>query len=573
MKKIFFIFLFMVSALVARAQQPFGIDVSHHQGAIDWSLVYADGKVFAFVKATEGVTYNDPQFVTNMNGGTNAGLLMGAYHFARPDNNSAVDEANHFVQVAGPYIGNGYLPPVLDLEDPPGDDLQTMYTSQELTQWVRTWLQTVEDSTGVRPIIYTNGRYTQYLSSSLNSYKLWIAEPDGSPTSPPDNLGHWTDWAFKQYSWHGNVSGISGEVDLNVFNGTMAELDSLAAGGNNNNNGGGDNTSVLDCDAAVSLACGDYYHGPSSTDSSRVYSYGCNGWSETGPERLHRFTPSQNTDLNVIISGFQGDLDVYILEDCDPAHCVGNVYSSSANLTGLTAGHTYYLVVDADDGSGSDYDIYLNCYAGNLPDDISLNNARVETSGQLNAGDNFNVTVKQYYAGDASSMPSVYVGYYLSRDTLLDQNDTFLGSDPSDIHAGHRTETENHTLMIPSGTPDGNYYLLFVADYTHQITEATELNNVVAVPLQVGQVAVEKFDLASRIRIYPNPVEEELHLSVRDGVRLSRAEIYNQTGQRLFVKEQPGESLRVDNLKPGVYFLRLRDNEGNEALIRFIKKR
>jgi len=58
------------------------------------------------------------KFIDNMNAGVSAGVVMGAYHFARPDNNSAVDEANHFVSVAGNYIGAGYLPPALDLEDP-----------------------------------------------------------------------------------------------------------------------------------------------------------------------------------------------------------------------------------------------------------------------------------------------------------------------------------------------------------------------------------------------------------------------------------------------------------------------
>src|SRR5207302_823289 len=74
-----------------------GIDVSHYQGTINWPAVFASGERFAFEKATEGVTYTDPKFVTNMLAGKAAGVLMGAYHFARPLNNSAADEAAHFL--------------------------------------------------------------------------------------------------------------------------------------------------------------------------------------------------------------------------------------------------------------------------------------------------------------------------------------------------------------------------------------------------------------------------------------------------------------------------------------------
>src|SRR4051812_1535161 len=69
--------------------RPLGIDVSHWDGTINWTSVRAAGKEFAFQKATEGTTYTDPTFTTNMNGGKNAGVLMGAYHFGHPANNNA----------------------------------------------------------------------------------------------------------------------------------------------------------------------------------------------------------------------------------------------------------------------------------------------------------------------------------------------------------------------------------------------------------------------------------------------------------------------------------------------------
>jgi len=227
MKKIIFILLTHIPVLL-QAQYILGIDISHHQGSINWTQVYNDGKVFAFVKATEGVTYNDPRFVTNMNNGNNAGVVMGAYHFARPDNNSAIDEANHFVNIAGNYISDGFLPPVLDLEDPNSNThLDNLYSSAQLTTWVLDWLTEVENQTGVRPIIYTNSHYAGYLQSSVNVYDLWIAKPDGSPTNPPSNLGVWNDWKFKQYDWYGSVNGISGNVDLDVFHGSMQDFNNM----------------------------------------------------------------------------------------------------------------------------------------------------------------------------------------------------------------------------------------------------------------------------------------------------------------------------------------------------------
>ncbi len=231
MKKIILILLTNLS-LILQAQNILGIDISHYQGAVNWTQVYNDGKVFAYVKATEGYTYNDPRFVTNMNNGNNAGVVMGAYHFARPDNNSAIDEANHFVSIAGTYIGDGFLPPVLDLEDPNSNThLDQLFTSYALTQWVLNWLTEVENQTGIRPIIYTNSHYAGYLQSSVNVYDLWIAKPDESPTDPPSNLGVWNDWKFKQYSWQGSVNGISGAVDLDVFNGSMQDFNNMVNSG------------------------------------------------------------------------------------------------------------------------------------------------------------------------------------------------------------------------------------------------------------------------------------------------------------------------------------------------------
>jgi len=215
-----------------------GIDVSHHQGEINWTRVYSGGYRFAFVKATEGdarpPVIIDPNFETNINNGSNAGLLMGAYHLAHPEMNNAVDEAQFFVSIAGSYLKGEYLRPALDLEqeivnkviDEKGKDEGKRY----LSNWVETWISTVKEETGVEPIIYVSSDSAEnYLNKSIAKYNLWIAHYTYDPDIPP-RTGIWDSWDFWQWSNEskyaslGYVPGISGDVDLDVFNGGMPKL-------------------------------------------------------------------------------------------------------------------------------------------------------------------------------------------------------------------------------------------------------------------------------------------------------------------------------------------------------------
>ena len=211
-------------------QDVLGIDVSNWQGNIDWEQVKADGYTFAWAKSTEGMTYTDPMFVNNMENGLNANVVMGAYHFARPDNNTPQEDAANFLNVASAYIGNGFMPPVLDLENPYSGGqavlLTDMFTSEELSNWAQAWMVEVETQTGISPFIYINGNYANYLNSSLTEYGLWFAQPDEN-LNPPINIGSWEDWRFKQYSWWGAISGIQGDVDLNIFNGTLQDFNTI----------------------------------------------------------------------------------------------------------------------------------------------------------------------------------------------------------------------------------------------------------------------------------------------------------------------------------------------------------
>src|SRR5215472_10861520 len=91
-----------------------GIDVSHYQGTIDWASVRTAGIVFAYAKATEGITYTDPLFTNNWSAMKAAGVVRGAYLFFH-SNDDPTAEADHYLSVVG-TIAPGDLPPMLDVE-------------------------------------------------------------------------------------------------------------------------------------------------------------------------------------------------------------------------------------------------------------------------------------------------------------------------------------------------------------------------------------------------------------------------------------------------------------------------
>ena len=194
-----------------------GIDVSHWQGTIDWAKVAGGGITFAFAKATEGQTFNDPMYTTNRSGAAANGILFGAYHFAQPDNlpNDAIIEADHFSSVAAPAYGD--IVPVVDLEVSNG------LTVDQLTTWLHDFLVEVKLDTGVKAMIYTSPSFWQTSMGDTdvfarNGYRLlWIAHwgvPD--PSVPANNWGG-NSWAFWQQTNCDTVPGISGCVDGDVY--------------------------------------------------------------------------------------------------------------------------------------------------------------------------------------------------------------------------------------------------------------------------------------------------------------------------------------------------------------------
>jgi lysozyme len=190
-----------------------GIDVSHFQGTVNWPSVKTAGAVFAFAKATEGVTYTDPEFTTNWAGIKNAGLLRGAYHFFLPADDAA-QQADFFLSKV--QIEAGDLPPVLDVETAPT-------SGQDLWGGVQTWLEQVEAATGVQPILYMSPGFADEYGApaSLAAYPYWVAEYGVDQPSLPTG---WTTWLLWQYTQTGTVSGVVGHVDRDEVNGPITEL-------------------------------------------------------------------------------------------------------------------------------------------------------------------------------------------------------------------------------------------------------------------------------------------------------------------------------------------------------------
>lgn len=184
------------------------IDVSHHQGAIDWARVKADGVVGAFIKATEGGSVVDDKFAANVAGALGCGIKTGFYHYAHPELNAAVTEAAFFAKtVAGKHAD---FPHVLDVEG-----AASKLGAAALTAWCVAWLNEVERLTGHPAMVYTGASFARsYLGADLAKWPLWVAHYS---VDKPSANNTWSAWSVFQFTSTGAVPGIKGSVDVNVM--------------------------------------------------------------------------------------------------------------------------------------------------------------------------------------------------------------------------------------------------------------------------------------------------------------------------------------------------------------------
>lgn len=201
-----------------------GLDVSHYQGTVDWASVAQRGIKFAFIKSTEGVSWTDPEFSANWTGAKTAGLVRGAYHYYDPGSDPQ-QQAEHFLDTVWPDGGQllpGDLPPALDIETSGGQ------SAAEVVKGIQAWLSSVQQRTQRVPILYTcSGFWDGLGTSQFAGYPLWVAEYGVASPSPLP--AGWRQWRFWQFSQAGRIEGVSGEVDLDVFQGTLQELQQMAS--------------------------------------------------------------------------------------------------------------------------------------------------------------------------------------------------------------------------------------------------------------------------------------------------------------------------------------------------------
>lgn len=183
-----------------------GIDVSHHQGEIDWGQVASDDVAFAYIKASEGGDFKDGAFSRNWSGAAAAGLPRGAYHFFSLCKDGAA-QARNFLSVVEP--DPKMLAPVLDLEFE-GNCPRRPEVSEVLKE-ISAFVAPVEAALEKRVILYVpEDFYRAYLKDRGLNRRLWVRSIWHSPAYG----GDWTLW---QYHQRGSIAGISSNVDLNVL--------------------------------------------------------------------------------------------------------------------------------------------------------------------------------------------------------------------------------------------------------------------------------------------------------------------------------------------------------------------
>jgi lysozyme len=183
-----------------------GIDISSHQGYIDWKKVSSDKDIrFVYIKATEGSTYRSPHYAHNITQARRYGLLVGSYHYL--SSTSSIDEQfENFSKFALKSVQD--LIPMLDVE------LRGNWSRSQLIDSVDKFCELTERHYGVQPMIYsTMGFYNKNLNPHFNNHHLYIGRYANE--EPEINWeGEYTIW---QYTETGIIPGIDAYVDLCRF--------------------------------------------------------------------------------------------------------------------------------------------------------------------------------------------------------------------------------------------------------------------------------------------------------------------------------------------------------------------
>ncbi|MGN0376583.1 MAG: GH25 family lysozyme [Suilimivivens sp.] len=190
-----------------------GIDVSKWNGNIDWNAVKNSGVSYAIIRcgyrgSTTGALIEDPMFRSNIQGAQNAGIKVGVYFFTQAISEvEAVEEASMVLSLIKGY--NITYPIFLDVE--PSNGRGDGISVDTRTAVCKAFCQTIQNS-GYKAGIYANKTWfnEKINTPSLTGYKIWLAQYAAAPTYTRTKYDMW------QYSSTGKISGISGNVDMNI---------------------------------------------------------------------------------------------------------------------------------------------------------------------------------------------------------------------------------------------------------------------------------------------------------------------------------------------------------------------
>lgn len=196
----------------------YGVDISNHNGNIDWKKL-KDSKIsFAFIKATEGSSFVDSSFNINWQEAGKNSIFRGAYHFMSFET-SGEKQANNFIKTVPK--SNSDMPPVIDLELY-GQFINSPPTEDEIHNILKPLIANLKSHYGKNPIIYVNNQMYDYVIKGKYDNKIWLANQSSTP-----NLSDGKEWEFLQYTFRAYLPEYSNEtmnLDLNVYKGNKFQF-------------------------------------------------------------------------------------------------------------------------------------------------------------------------------------------------------------------------------------------------------------------------------------------------------------------------------------------------------------
>ncbi|MGW4027952.1 lysozyme [Streptomyces sp. NPDC004838] len=211
----------------ARATGTEGVDVSSHQGDVNWPALWNSGVRWSYNKATEGTYYKNPYFSQQYGGSYDVGMIRGSYHFATPDTASGAAQADYFVDNGGGWSPDGRtLPGALDMEWNPYGAACYGKTPSGMVTWIRNFLDRYKARTGRDAVIYTATSWWTQCTGGYSGFgaqnPLWIARYNTTPGPLPAGWDAHTMW---QYTSTGPIVG-----DHDKYNGGLDRVAALASG-------------------------------------------------------------------------------------------------------------------------------------------------------------------------------------------------------------------------------------------------------------------------------------------------------------------------------------------------------